>query len=85
MEEADKEKAAFTSPLRLLQLTVMPFGLSGAPGTFQRLVDQVLRGTKEFAGVCLDDIVVYRETWEQHLENVEQVFKHLQGAGLTIK
>ena len=35
----DQEKAAFSSPLRLFQFERMPFGLSGAPGTFQRLVD----------------------------------------------
>lgn len=67
MEEADKEKTAFNSPLGLLQFTVMPFGLSGIPATFQCLVDQVLRGTEEFAGVYLDDIIIYRKTWEQYL------------------
>ena len=34
LEEADKEKSAFVSPLGLYQFTVMPFGLSGAPATF---------------------------------------------------
>lgn len=56
MEPEDREKTAFTSPLGLLQFTVMPFGLSGAPATFQRLMDSVLRGTEEYAGVYLDDI-----------------------------
>ena len=67
MEPNDREKIAFTSQMGLLQFTVMPFGLSGAPATFQRLRDQVLRGLKEFAGVYLDDIVIYSSSWDEHL------------------
>ena len=85
MEESDKEKTAFTSPLGLLQFRRMPFGLSGAPATFQRLMDQVLRGTESFAGVYLDDIVIHSETWEEHLRHLREVFRRLQEAQLTIQ
>ena len=85
MEPEDREKTAFTSPLGLLQFTVMPFGLSGAPATFQRLMDNVLRGTEEFAGVYLDDIVVHSTDWKDHLDQVGQVLDRLKKAGLTIK
>ena len=44
MKNDDKEKTAFSSPLGLLQFTVMPFGLSCTPATFQCLMDEVLRG-----------------------------------------
>ena len=63
----------------------MPFGLSGTPATFQRLMDQVLRGTVEYAGVYLDDIIVYGTDSEEHLKNLEGVFERLSGAGPTIK
>ena len=46
--EADKGKTAFTSPLGLLQFNMMSFGLSGAPATFQRLMDHLLKGTENF-------------------------------------
>ena len=85
MAKEDKPKTAFTSPLGLLQFTVMPFGLSGAPATFQRLMDNILRGTEEFAAVYLDDIVIHSSTWEEHIEQVGEILKRLQGAGLTIK
>ena len=67
MDERDKEKTAFTSLLGLLQFTTMPFALSRAPATFQRLMDQVLRGTEEYAGVYLDDITVNGTDWEEQL------------------
>ena len=85
MKEENKTKTVFSSPLGLLQFTVMPFGLSGAPATFQRMMDQVLRGTEGYAGVYLDDIIIFGNTWEEHLSNVKQVFQRLQDAGLTIK
>ena len=43
LEPEDRDKTAFTSPRGLYQFTTMPFGLTGAPATFQRLMDDVLR------------------------------------------
>ena len=57
MNPEDREKTAFVSPKGLYQFTVMPFGLSEAPATFQRMMDEVLRGTDSFTGVYLDNII----------------------------
>ena len=54
----DREKTDFASPRGLHQFTTMPFGLSGAPATFQHMMDGTLRGTESFASVYLDDIVI---------------------------
>ena len=43
-QEPDKPKTAFTTLYGLFQLRVMLFGLQGAPGTFQRIMDIVLDG-----------------------------------------
>ena len=42
MHEDNQGKTAFNSPIGLLQLTVMPFGLNGALANFQRPMDKVL-------------------------------------------
>ena len=85
MTDEDKVKTAFTTPNGLYQFTVMPFGLSGAPAMFQRLMDSVLRGTEKFTGVYLDDVVISSNNWTNHLYHITEVLRRLQEAGLTIK
>lgn len=78
-----RPKTAFATPDGLFQYRVLPFGVHGAPATFQRLMDQVLRPLRSFAAAYLDDIVVHSATWVQHLEHLEAVLGALRRAGLT--
>ena len=63
----------------------MPFGLKGAPATFQRMMDQVLRGLGEFAAAYLDDIVIHSSSWEEHVAHLCAVLERLRAAGFTAK
>src|SRR2546429_6904383 len=86
MDEKDIEKTAFITSEELYEFLVMPFGLCNAPATFQRLMHEVLGNlihTK--APVYLDDIIIHLETFEQHLENIQEVFNRLQDARLMSK
>ena len=58
--------SAFVTPHGQFQWKYMPFGLRNAPGTFQRLVKQVLAGLEDFTGAYLDDIIIFSNTWEEH-------------------
>ena len=84
VEEGAQAKTAFTTPFGLFQFRVMPFGLQGAPATFQRLMDRVIRGL-DFAAAYLDDLIVVSKTWEEHLEHLRAVLGRLRAAGLTAK
>ena len=83
--EENQAKTAFTTPFGLYQFKVMAFGLHGAPATFQRLMDQVVRGLDDFSAAYLDDLVIYSETWEDHLQHLHQILQRLQDAVLTAK
>ncbi|XP_069089507.1 uncharacterized protein [Pleurodeles waltl] len=80
---SDKEKTAFVAPSGLYQFTVLPFGLHGAPATFQRLMDQLLRPFHDFTAAYLDDIVIFSSTWSDHLLHLGEVFSAVAAAGLT--
>ncbi|UYV66258.1 K02A2.6-like [Cordylochernes scorpioides] len=85
MHPDDKEKTAFTTGSGLWQFNVMPFGLCNAPATFERLMEAVLQGlATETCMVYLDDIIVLGKNFEEHLSNIEKVFKRLEAANLKL-
>ncbi len=83
LTQCSRELTAFKSSWGLFHFKVLDFGLHGAPASFQRLMDQVLIGLT-FTAAYLDDIVIYSETWEKHMEHIREVLQCLQEAGLTV-
>lgn len=83
LTRAAREKTAFATPNGLYQYTVLPFGVHGAPATFQRMMDRVLRPHHAYAAAYLDDIVVHSRTWEEHRAHLRAVLGALRMAGLT--
>ncbi|XP_078533942.1 uncharacterized protein LOC144820212 [Lissotriton helveticus] len=84
LKAADKPKTAFSTPEGLFQFKVMPFGLHGAPATFQRAMNLVLQPHTKYAGAYLDDIVIYSDSWELHLSHLKAVVTSLGNHGFTI-
>ena len=87
MAEEDKIKTAFATPRGgLYQFTTMPFGLCNAASTFERIIERTLVGLQwEIAVLYLDDIVVYGNSFPNHLENLQKVLDRLSSAGLKLK
>jgi len=72
-------RTAFRTKYGQYEYLVMPFGLQGAPGSFQRLMNSVFKDYLEkFVLVYLDDILVYSPDDESHKEHVRAVLKRLR-------
>lgn len=77
------EVSAFVTPDHFMQYTVMAFGMKNAPATFQRLMQLVL-GDVPQCNVYLDDVVLYTDTWADHMSLLRTVFQRLAEASLTL-
>ena len=86
VDPKDQEKTAFSPGpgMGLFQFTRMPFGLCGAPSTFQRLMDVVMRGLP-FVTTYIDDVLIHSANEELHKRHLEQAFQRLREAGLTLR
>ena len=62
----------------------MPFGMTNAPATFQRMMSTILKGVKGCL-VFLDDIIIFAGMWEEHHFILEEVLAGIRAAGLKLK
>lgn len=78
---ADRPKTAFSTPAGQFQYTVLPFGLHGAPSTFQRLMDKVLQPLHHFAAAYIDDVVIHSTTCRTWHRCSSKYWKHSDEPG----
>jgi len=85
VSESSAEKLAFRSHRGLWQFKRMPFGYRNGPSVFQRVMQGVLAPFLWiFALVYIDDIVIFSKTFEEHLDHLNQVFKAIADAKITL-
>ena len=70
LTERSKKYTAFGFLNYLLEFNRMPAGLKIV---FQRLIDSVLRGAHSFASSLIDDVIIYSEMFERHIEDLKDV------------
>ena len=86
LDEKSKEITAFSTMKGHFEFNVLPFGLSNAALTFQRLMDYVLSSLHwSQCLVYLDDVIIFRSSFSEHLERLKTVLTRLKEAGLTLK
>ena len=83
LSDRAREASAFVTPDGLYEYLVMPFGMKNSGSTFQRMANDLVR---DLTGVrvYVDDLVVFSDSWEEHIERLKALFKRLSDANLTV-
>ncbi|MBW0494805.1 hypothetical protein O181_034520 [Austropuccinia psidii MF-1] len=63
----------------IYEYTRMPFGINNAPAHFQRIMDTIFQEEilEGWMVVYIDDIIIFSETWEDHVKYIDRVLKLL--------
>jgi len=87
IKEGDEWKTAFMTPEGLFEPTVMFFGLTNSPATFQAMMNELLRDLINTGKIAafIDDMIVGIETEKGHDELVVEVIKRLEENDLYVK
>ena len=74
----------FRTRYGLYEWNVTPFGLTGAPATFQRYINQTLREyLDDFVSAYIDNIIIYSNgTLSDYRRKVSDILRKLRDTGL---
>ncbi|GFW31016.1 retrovirus-related Pol polyprotein from transposon 17.6 [Trichonephila clavipes] len=84
MEDSSKHLTAFRAHRRQYEWNVLPFGLRDAAATYQRAMSKVVQTISDFACAYIDDLAIFSDTWEEHLNHLEEVFKRLEQFNFSV-
>ena len=83
VREDDIPKTAFRTQRGQFEFVVMPFGVTNAPSTFQRMMNMLFKDELDnFVLVYLDDILIFSKTLEDHIQHIRQALEKLKEAKL---
>ena len=87
IKERDEWKAAFMMPEGLFEPTIVFFGLTNSPATFQAMMNELLRDLVNTGKVAvfIDDVIIATESEEGHDELVAEVVERLEENDLYVK
>ena len=85
LDDASKPKTAFTTHRGNYQYRRLPFGLQGAPASFQILMARTLGNILFSYALCyVDDVLLFSRSPEQHIEHLSEVFDRFRQANLRL-
>lgn len=86
LDEKSREWTGFATRSKFWRWKVLPMGIMNSPSAFQRAMDQVLGALKWKCVMCyVDDLIIYSNTLEEHVEHIRQVLEKLSTFGVFVK
>ncbi|XGW21465.1 hypothetical protein V3C99_004430 [Haemonchus contortus] len=84
VEDEAKELLTINTHRGLLRYNRLPFGVKSAPGIFQQIIDSMICGL-EGCAAYLDDVIVTGRNIEEHVANLEALFKRISDYGFRVR
>jgi len=85
INEVHKELTAFSTRQGHFEFNRMPFGLCGAPFTFQRMMNLLLQSENwTQCLIYLDDVLIFSSTFEEHVERLRTIFTKIRESGIKL-
>lgn len=84
IRETDRRLTAFPTERGLMQFKYMPFGCVNSGAIFCRMMRRLLEDQENVVSY-VDDLVMYNNDWEDHLQTIQDVLDRLRKHGLTAK
>jgi len=86
VKDEDMQKTAFRTRYGHYEYSVMPFGVTNAPGVFMKYMNRIFHAyLARFVVVFIDDILVYSKSKEEHVEHLKIVLQVLKEKKLYAK
>ncbi|EGT34582.1 hypothetical protein CAEBREN_30225, partial [Caenorhabditis brenneri] len=85
VESSHCARTAFACHLGAFEYLRMPMGMRGSPGTFQRVMNNIIKDFKARVFVYIDDIVLTSETPNQHLRDIDEVLEKIEDVGMKLR
>eukprot|EP00794_Sanderia_malayensis_P013146 gene13146-14497_t len=86
VNSSDRHLTSFITPWGLFEWICIPFGLTNAPASFQRHMENILRDLRdEIVIPYLDDLIVFSKSFEDHVKHVRIVLRRLKEHGIKLK
>ena len=86
LSKVSQKICTFSSPMGCVRLKTCPFGLKNLPSVFTKLMDIIFIDIKNtYMTYYLDDVIIFSETFNDHLQHLNEVFSRLKKAKLTLQ